>query len=168
MTAVLKLYEIADALVRVGDALIENGGELTPEIEAQLAGLEWALDDKVERTLLYTRNLEATASAADGEAQRLASLATTRRNAASRLKEYVKLEMERAGRDKVETDRIVARIAQNGRPSISWVRPIEDLPDTFVRVRRELDGTRAYEEWKHGNPLPDGFEVVRGTHLRVR
>lgn len=168
MTATLKLYELGEVLTAVAEELLANGGELTPEIEAQLSALEGAFEQKVERILLYARNLRATALAAKAEVERLSALAGSRDHAADRLVAYVKGEMERANRDKIETDRIVVRIQRNSRPSISWLLPIEDLPEAFARIRREVDGARAYDAWKAGEPLPEGFEVVQGTHLRVR
>lgn len=169
MTATLSLYQLGDQLQAVADGLIENGGELTPDMAAQLAALEGAFDQKVERVLLYARNLDGTADAAKQEAERLAALAASRANAASRLREYVKQEMERAARPKVETPLIVARVTQNSRPAIKWTLPIEELDRRFVRITLAVDGTKAYEAWQ-ADPasLPEGFVVERGTHLRVR
>src|SRR3990167_9709297 len=79
MTATLKLYELADVYEGIAEALIENGGELTPDLAAQLDAIEGAFEAKVERVALSVRNLVATADAADAEAARLAALAPTRR-----------------------------------------------------------------------------------------
>lgn len=166
MTATLKLYEIADQLQAVAEQLVDNGGELTPELEAQLTALEGAFDTKVERVLLYARNLLATAQAAKGEAARLADLAGTRERAAERLREYVKQQMELADVTKVETSLIVARIQQNSRPSIRWIEG--PLPADFTKVITTLDGEKAYETWKRDGALPAGFTVERGSHLRVK
>lgn len=169
MTAgVLRLYEVADALVAIGEQLIENGGELTPEIEAELAVLDGAFEQKVERILLYGKNLEASAEAAAAEARRLNSLSSTRANAARRLRDYVKAQMETAGRPKVETDRIVARIQKNSRPSITCAVPLDQLPASLVRVTTAFSADAAYEQFKTGVPLPAGIEVLHGTHLRVQ
>lgn len=169
MTATLTLYELGDQLQTVADTLVENGGELTPELAEQLAALEGAFEAKVERVLLYAKNLEGTAAAAKLEAARLSDLASGRANAADRLREYVKGEMERAKIDKVETLLIVARIQQNGRPSIRWTLPPDTLPVEFKKTTVTLDGDAAYKAWK-ADPavLPEGFAVERGTHLRVR
>lgn len=169
MTATLTLHAIGDELQAIAEALVENGGDLTPELAAQLAAIEGAFTSKVERVLLYARNLEATAEAAKQEAVRITALSTSREKAAARLREYVKTEMERADVAKVETPLIVARIQQNSRPSISWTLPIEELDKRFVKITYALDGTKAYEAWKaNSTALPEGFVVERGTHLRVR
>lgn len=167
MTAALRLYEIVDALEQIGDELTENGGTLTPELVERLDALEGAFEEKVERTALYMKNIEATAAAAENEAHRLAELARSRRSAIARLKEYLKTQMELARIPKVETARIVARIQKNSRPSISCAVPIEQLPEHYVRVTRAFDNNVAYEAWKAGARLPDGVIVEVGSHLRV-
>jgi hypothetical protein len=168
MTAVdLKLYEIADALVLVGETLEENGGELTPELTEALDGLELAWEDKVERCLLYAQNLKALSDAAAQESARLATLAQSRLKAAARFKEYIKAQMESAGRLKVETRYIVARVQKNARPSITYTGALETLPEGYVKIIRAFNNEVAYEAWKAGVPLPAGVDVLHGTHLRV-
>lgn len=165
--APLKLYELADALDRIGDALIENGGELTPEIEAQLNELDHSFTKKLETVILYMRNVEAAAVAAENEAQRLFDLGKRRRSAAARLKEYAKRCMELANVPRVETDRIIVRIQKNSRPSISCTVPLEQLPEGYVRVTKTFNAEVAYELHKAGMTLPAGIDVVIGTHLRI-
>lgn len=168
MTAtVLNLYQVAAALAELGEQLVDNGGELTPEIEAQLGKLEGAWEDKVERILLYAQNVRASGTAAAAEAERLNHLAKARANAAQRLRDYVKQLMEIAGRPKVETDRIVARIQKNSRPSITCAIPVDELPPDLVRTTKSFNADAAYERHKAGGELPMGIDVVQGSHLRV-
>lgn len=165
--AALKLYEITDALQDVGDALIDNGGELTPELEARLNALEGAFEHKAENVALFVRQLEVNGAAAASEAKRLHDLASRREKAADRLRSYLLENMQRAQRVKVETGRVVVRVQRNSRPSIHWQRSVEDLPPEFVRVKLDVDGEAAYNAWKSEQPLPDGFVVQVGHHLRI-
>lgn len=166
--AVLHLYEVVEQLVRIGDTLAENGGEITPEIEAQLRDLEGTFEEKVERILLYAQNLKASAEAATKEADRLAVLARGRASIADRLRQYVKAQMEALNRPKIETARIVARIQKNSRPSVSFVGELAELPSEFIRTVVAFNAEAAYEVFKAGGPLPAGVSVVQGTHLRVQ
>jgi hypothetical protein len=166
-SAATPLYMIAADLSAIADLLLESGGELTPEIEAQLAALEGAFEAKTERVALVVRNLMALAEAASVEARRLAELARVREAAARRLKEYLKTQMELAGLTKVETPLVVARIQKNGRPSIAWNdSDPESIPADYRRVTVSLDGEKALAAYKAGT-LPDTFTVVVGTHLRL-
>lgn len=163
--ATLKLYELVNAYEQIADVLIENGGELSPDLSAQLDAIEGAFEAKVERVALYVRNLLATASAADGEAERLAALARSRRRAAEGLKGYLMAQLDRVEKPKVETPLVVVRIQKNSRPSIQW--PATDpIPETYQRVTVSLDGQKAYTDWKAGT-LPEGFVVEQGRHLRI-
>jgi hypothetical protein len=164
----MKLYELTAELEAVIDALIENGGELTPELEAELDALEGALAVKVERCALAIRQLEAQAESARVESRRLAELAGMRARASDRLKAYTQEHMERADVRKVEGALATVWVQKNGRPSIRWTRPEDDLPEAFRRVRIEPDTQAAYDEWRVGAELPEGFEVEHGSHLRIR
>lgn len=166
--AALKLYEITDALQDVGDALMDNGGELTPELEALLDSLEGAFEHKAENVALFIRQLEVNGAAAATEAKRLTELAQQRERAATRLKSYLLENMQRTDHQKVETPRVKIRVQRNSRPSIHWMKDAEKLPVELKRVKVELDGEAAYKIWKtEPAALPDGFEVVLGSHLRI-
>lgn len=162
----LRLWELADAVVEIGAELMDAGGELSPELEARLDAIDASFEGKVERVALYIRELEVTADAAAAEAKRLAAMAAARGGAAKRLKEYLKQNLERTGKQRVETDRVRLRLQKNSRPSITWARSIDDLPERYARITVALDGQRAYDDWKAGE-LPSSFTVETGTHLRI-
>lgn len=165
MTA-LTLYQITDEYQAVIDRLLEAGGELTPEFSAELDAITDAFAAKVEKVALYTRNLEALADAAAAEAKRLHELASSRQHTADGLKRYLLEQLDRVEQTKVVTPLAVVRVQKNSRPSIRWF-PETDPPEGFVRVVRSVDLQRAYEVWKAGTPLPEGFSVEEGRHLRI-
>ena len=164
--ATLKLYELADHYAGIMDALIEAGGELTPELTTALDAVDEAYAVKAEAVALYIRNLEVSAGAVEAEADRLRTLAVQRTNSARSLKGYLMLQMQRMGQDKVETYRVRLRIQKNARPAIAWT--LTSLPpEDYVRVKHEVDLQKAYEIWKAGTELPSGFTVTQGSHLRL-
>ncbi len=165
--AVLPLYRLADEYELLGQRILEAEGVLTDELSEEWDKLSETIDTKVENTGLYIKNLLATAKAEAQEAKMFSRRAETKERAAKALKEYLKVNMERVGKDKLETLRVKARIQTNPRPSITWTEPIEELPPEFRRVRVEVDGTAAYATWKEQGSLPEGFKVERGTHLRL-
>jgi len=165
MGVTLKLYQLADTYEQIAEALIENGGELTPELAADLDAIEGAFEAKVERVALYICNLLLTADAADAEAARLATLARTRRQGAEGLKGYLMAQLDRVEKPKVETPLVVVRIQKNSRPSIQWPDTLP-IPEGYQRVTVSLDGQKAYADFKAGT-LPMGFIVDHGRHLRI-
>lgn len=164
----LKLYEIADELAAVTNRLIENDGVLTPELEEAWDRMEGAFEHKAERTALVIQTLTRKAEAANAERKRLKALARSRERAAENLKEYLRSQMRRLDRERIDAPRATIWRQRNGRPSITWTRDAEALPDAFRRVRVEADTQAAYENLKAGEDLPDGFRVERGEHLRIR
>ena len=161
------LYALGDELEEIVDAIVELEGELTPELAERLEDIGGAFDEKVERCALFIQNLTAMAKVAESEAKRLRELAEVRTKTAARLKAYVKEQMQRTDRTKIETGRVKAWIQRNGRPSINWPGPDDTIPKGFERVMVMLDGTKAYEAHKAGT-LPEGFEVDHGSHLRIK
>ena len=168
MTSALKLYEIADELRDIEDALIEAEGELTPEIEARMEAAEMAFEDKVRRICEIRQNMLRTAEAYQAEIDRLSVRVRGLGKSADSLKGYLFEQMERAGKQKIEVPPFRLAIQPNGRPSIRWTLNPEAAPERFRRVDVRIDGDAAYREWRETGELPEGFLVDIGRHLRVR
>src|SRR5438045_1095071 len=99
----LKLYELPAAYDEIAEALIAANGELTPEIEAQLAALNENLEVKVERTAALMRRVHGLALAAEDELERLKRLSQARRRTAESLKSYLLYNLQELGRNRVDT-----------------------------------------------------------------
>lgn len=167
MSTGLRLWEISDALQEIGERIAEGGGELTPELEAELDAMEGAFEEKVERIALYIRECEANAIAVAVEEDRLAKLKRHFDAKSVGLKGYLQAYLQRTGRTSLKTSRTRVWMQKNGRPSIRYVGDISALPADYVRIKREVDTQFAYVEHKAGAKLPEGFVVTEGTHLRI-
>lgn len=167
MEARLKLWEITDEIQEIGELIAEAGGELSPEMEARLDAMEGALETKVENIALFVKESEANAAAALIEANRLSGIAKRFTTKAEGLKSYLLFALRRSGRSSVKTLRVTVREQKNSRPAIRCALAPEMVPEKFRRVSTTVDLALAYEEWKRGNELPNGFVVEAGTHLRI-
>lgn len=180
-TLPLRLYEYVDEYQTVLDWIEEHeeqivaaGGVLPPELESLLDDITGAVTEKVKRIALLIQNLTASQKAAAAEAQRLTALAKGYERKADSLKAYLKLQLQRLGLPRLETDVVKVRIQQNGRPSIRPVDPAK-IPEAYQRVVIELDGDKAYQALKLANCLPDkpgrveieGLVVELGDHVRI-
>ena len=174
MTGV-KLYEIAPYIREIGDRLVENNGELTPELETELKAWQGAFDFKAQQAGLLFLELDRQAEMAEAEAKRLNGLAQIRRNAAERLKEYIKAAMESAGVMKVETDYCRLTIAKNP-PRVATTAEAEHFyklnpASPFVRrvpASYEWDKKAILEASKNGG-VPEGVaEITQSTSLRIK
>lgn len=170
----VRLYEIADQIRAVGNALVENGGELTPELEAELRAWQGALDFKAANAGLLVLELERQAEAAQAEAKRLAGLAAIRENAAARLKQYIQIAMESAGIQRVETDYCRLTLAKNPKRVVPFGdAEVASLPESriFLReipARLEWDKKAILAAWEKGE-LPNGIaEIKQDISLRIK
>jgi hypothetical protein len=177
----VKLYELAPMYRLVAESLSAMGESATdnPEDAAEydatearamsdLADIGDAFDAKAQNVALVVRELETEAAAIQTEADRLRMRAQARSNAAKRLKDYLRANMAAAGLTKVTGKLATVSLVNNGRPAITWERPLDDLPAGFRRVSVALDGGKAFEALKADGYLPDGFQVVHGQHIRIR
>ena len=163
----MKLYELATKFQLLNEILETEGGELTPELEQKLNTLEGTLEDKIDSIGKVIQHLLGDAQKAKTEANRLTKLAVLREKATTRLKLYLLDNMKKIGRNSVETPLFRVRVQTNSRPSISWTGDIADLPIEYLRVKKELDNTAAYNTWRTAGKMPDGFVVEVGQHLRI-
>lgn len=98
----LTLYQLTSEYQAIEDALIENGGELTPELEDLMNANTEALALKVDGYNKILRRMEGSEAALDAEIKRLTALKKTAANAQKSLKKHLKDAMEYAGLDKIE------------------------------------------------------------------
>ncbi len=162
------VFTIVDEMERLDALLEESGGELTDEIEAALKAVEGQFYEKAEKIGAYILSLVAHEATAKAEAQRLRELTKVRSNKVSRLKDYLKYMLESTGRDRVETSTFRIGLYQNSRPSIRWTGPEEEIPEAFRVTKHSVAGALAQEYFKEHEVLPDGFEVTRSNHVRIK
>ena len=163
----MKLYEIPSELRVIEAQIADADGELTPETEAALDGLQEEFDRKAEWIALLVREATVEAEAYKAEETRLRDRRRAAENRAARLKTYVHEQMARMGRDKIKGELASLSVVANSRPSVVWDEDT-DIPDEFARIKRELDANAVLVHVGiHGTP-PEGATIVHGTHLRVR
>lgn len=177
MTATMKLYEISAARDILDTWLAESEGEMTPELEAMLNELDGQADEKIERVALYVRERQAHADAVKVERDRLAAIVKREEKAAESLKSYLKGQMDRLGKTKVNGLLATVAIQRNSQPSVQVMLAPEELyavPDAQRFVKREevvtytIDRAGILTDWKAGVSLPSTIVVELGSHVRIR
>lgn len=163
----LKLYEITDKLLAIGGRMVENGGEMTPDMERELAGWEAAFEEKAAAVALFIQHLERQEQIAQDERKRILALATPYGNAAKRLRAYLQMQMEGATIQKVETPKAKVWL-QNNPPAVHCEVDPERLPAEFVRTELVVDKEAILKAYKEGRTLPLGVAVLQSTGLRIK
>lgn len=181
MTSAVKLYEISAARDILDAWLNESEGELTPALQELLDQLDGQADEKIERVALYVRERLATAKAVKEEAERLQAIVKREEKAAESLKGYLKGQMERLGKAKVNGLLCTVAIQANSVPSVTCPLTDEEIKAAFfdnespvgqfireVPVSYRLDRDAVLQAFKAGDAIPDVIAVEKGTHLRIR
>ncbi len=95
------LSQIVESMIETDRTLYDNGGEITPELEAYMASDEYDLAKKIDGYNAAFREEAARVEAIKNEIARLTALKQTAENSAKRIKEFLKYNMERLGAERV-------------------------------------------------------------------
>lgn len=174
-----KLYELSQAREILDGWLAESEGEFTPEMEALLADLDGAADEKIERVGLFIREQMADAAAIKTEEDRLTARRKAREKAAESLKAYLHREMDKLGKAKVQGLLCTVAVQKNppsvmcalGDAELLAAREGDDPVGQFVRevpASYRIDRDAVLAAYKAGDPIPPAIAVVVGSHVRIR
>lgn len=96
------LFQLTADMAAIEDALWENGGELTPELEEAMTETSASLVAKTDGYGALIRKFDSAASAIDVEIKRLQALKKTATNAVERLKGRVLYSMQTNSMEKLD------------------------------------------------------------------
>ena len=162
------LYELSTQLQRINEALIDNKGIISEDLEAIIDNLLPAIAEKASNLAKWCINIDGNVEAINAEITRLKKRKEVNDHLKDRLKAYLKDSMEKAGMDKIDTGIMVLAIQRNP-PSVDWVDESvipasykDIIPEHYViSKKRILEALKAGEEVK-------GARLHRGTHLVLR
>lgn len=152
---------------RSGDGLTDEDNLALANLYAALGEAEGGFEKKVEACAAAIREMQAMAGVAADEADRLEERAKAFANRASRLKEYVRREMEAAECPKVTTELFTVAIRRNA-PSTN-VTDAEAIPAKFIHVEqiKKIDKREIAAAIKAGEEVP-GAELVYSTSVVIK
>lgn len=163
-----KLYELPAIWSHIQLAINDADGEMSPKFETDLDQLQTDLEGKTRGICSLAVQMDAEADACLTEAVRLQAMARARQNTARRLRDYLLNVLQAMDVQRLDAGTFKVSVCNNSRPSISFDRDLLELPAEYIRFTPSLDTQKAYEDWKAGNQLPEGFSVRQGQHLRIR
>ena len=154
----MRLYEITHTIVEAQHDSVD--------IE-QLSQLQMAFKDKAVACAAVTKNLRAESDAVDAEIQRLMKRKAAIDNNRKRLCDYLLVEMQKAGIDKIDGE--IHRIRRARSPLSVQILEEDKVPAQFrkVIVERTVDKKAIVEHVKETGEIVDGIEVVHNEHLRI-
>ena len=166
------LYKIAGDVLRAmeGQTYADGGEEvigISASATADIDKLFDSFDKKVEACGAAMRDLDARAKIAEEEAKRLYDRASRLHKHREWLKEYVRVNMEAVGRQKVEGDLFTVRV-QATAPRVD-IAADAVLPDEYMVVKesRSPDKAKIKDALASGVEVP-GATLVKGTTVVIR
>lgn len=139
MPATASLYDITTELRQMQEALLDNGGVISDEMEERFDHLLDVEEEKTEGYIKVIRDLKTTAEAVKEEEDRLKKRRRALENSVDELKDRLCEAMQVRGQEVRETDLGKVRVQEASRRSLSVDVDPEELPDEFKRVSVKPD-----------------------------
>lgn len=164
------LYELTaeyDAIFEAALAEADEDGGLPPDMVDLLNEFQDEILAKLEGCCRVLRSLESHADAIKAEVDRLRGRATRAANQATRLKDYMREQMEAIGLDKTDAGPFRLSICTNSQPTVTVI-DLDAVPTTYDKpAARQVSLTAIRDDAAAGIDVP-GVAIERGRHLRVK
>lgn len=160
----ITLRDLVKSSQSIVEALIESGGELSPEMEAQLQNLEINLPAKIDAYASVMERMEMEEEYWKQKAEVLRSVAKGCSNVRERLKESLKYAAQSINATELIGNDVRFKIS-NSKPKLVLDGPID--PAYVIQVTTtEVDKKRIEEDLKIGVPV-EGARLVETKSIRA-
>jgi len=167
----MNLWQLTQEELSFISLMEETGGEITPELEEELAIRRENFDHKAESYTKLILKLESDIEAAASEIKRIQDLKKTKENTVKRLKTTLRDALQIFGRPdsksgvmKYETPLFKLSIRSS---SAVEIMDEQELPDEFWAIKREVSKTLISNAIKEGREVP-GATMVENKSLQIR
>ena len=165
----LKLYEISTQYRQLAERLADMDLDATTVADTlEASGLTDALPDKVQGVEMVARAAEMHCPTIDAEIARLQALKTRRQKIAQGLRDYLKLNMENAGVERVECALFTLTLKKN--PPAVEVMDAAQVPVEFWTAPKTpeptINKTAIKQAIKVGQEVA-GARLVQHTRLEI-
>ena len=162
----LTIYQIEQNYNQLAEELIDNGGELTPELETALAITEEQLQNKSVAYSFVIKQMDADVDIIDAEIKRLQALKKQREKASEYLKERIKHAMDLFQTDEIKTPLVKINFRKS---ETVEVEDVNALPATFkvVKVTEQADKVAIKAAIKDGIEIP-GCRIIENRNLQIK
>lgn len=162
----MNIFNIQNEYKLLVSELIENGGELTPELELSLQINKDQLQSKSENYAYIIKQIDAECDIIDNEIKRLQQAKKVRENTVDRLKATLTTAMNTFELTEIKTP----LIKLNFRKSESViVYDVNSLPQMFktIKVTETPDKAKIKEVIKNGDTVV-GAELVINNNIQIK
>jgi len=160
------LFVIKNEMQLVVNQLIENGGELTPELEQALQITENQLKEKATNYGAVIRSMEYDKTIIDAEIKRLQELKKVRTNSIERLKGTLSEAMQQFKIEQVETPTIKISFRESKAVEILDESIIDKKYKTQV-ITTKVDKLKLRKDLKNGDAIK-GAKLIINNNLQIK
>lgn len=160
------LYEIANDYMSLLHELVE-APELTDEHLSLLDEHKDHLEKKIVNVGAFIKNMEAEYHAIENAIEDMIKRSTTLSGKIDRLKDYLKINMERFNMMEVKSPQFDIKIRNN--PPSAIIEDEKLIPKQYIRetIVSRIDKAKISQELKNNVPIPGAFLDYR-TRIEIR
>lgn len=160
----MNLLEIIDQSKELEQKLMDQEGELTPELEQELNSALELKQDKIDRVEYFMQRLENEATFLVEQAEHLAKRAQVLKNKRQKLEEYIKTGMLNRSIKTLQGRVFTLTVTQS---PVKLTIDEQKLPDQYLMqvTTTKPDRERIKQALQNGETV-EGVELSRGWHLR--
>ena len=162
----MNIFNIQSEYQQLVNQLIENQGELTPELELALQINKDNFHSKSENYGYITKQFDGEIDIIDNEIKRLQQAKKTREKTIERLKDTIELAMLTFDIDKIETPLI--KISFRKSESVE-VTDVNELPNEFkvIKLTETADKLKIKDALKSGMFI-EGCSIKTNRNLQIK
>ena len=162
----MNIYNIQSEYQQLVNQLIENGGEITPELELALQINKDNFHSKSENYAYITKQFDGEMDIIDNEIKRLQQAKKSREKTIQRLKDTIELAMLTFDIDKIETPLI--KISFRKSESVE-VENVNELPNEFkvIKLTESADKLKIKDALKSGMFI-EGCSIKTNRNLQIK
>ena len=162
----MNIFNIQTEYQQLVNELIENGGEITPELELALQINKDNFHSKSENYAYITKQFDGEMDIIDNEIKRLQQAKRSREKTIQRLKDTIEMAMNTFEVDKIETPLI--KISFRKSESVE-VTDVNDLPNEFkvIKLTESADKLKIKDALKSGMFI-SGCSIKTNRNLQIK
>ena len=162
------LFEISAEMQSITEQLIDNGGELTPELEEALKITKPQLEQKAVAYSVVIRSMKYENETIDAEIERLKKFKKTKSNSIERLENALKNAMIICDVDKIET--ATSKIGFRKSQTLEIINA-DNVPTEYktieVKETTKIDKMQIKKDIKAGVEVA-GVELINNKNLQIK
>lgn len=162
----ISIFNIEQNYNQLAEQLIDNDGELTPELSEQLAITEEQLQNKSVAYSFVIKQMDADIDIIDAEIKRLQALKKQREKASEYLKERIKHAMDTFQIEEIKTPLVKINFRKS---ETVEVEDVNQLPAAFkvVKVTEQADKAAIKAALKEGADIT-GCRIETHRNLQIK